>query len=403
MGRTFWLLIAAVLVNQFGTMAGPFMALYLREARELDPGTVASLLALGNAMGLVAGAFGGWCSDRFGRRRCLLGGFLLSAASMALLPTVAGLPLLAALVGLRSFSASFVRPSHSAAIADVVPLPLQRRAFGWFRTAMNLGFGAGTLAGGFLAAGGYVDIFIVNAVAAVAGALMLLLLPETRPAPPAAGAPDRPEAGPAVGLGRFAVFLSLAFGVSLLSSQLTNVLPVALERRGGFDVARHFGMLLAANGFFVCLFQLPISRLFERARLTTALACGAAFYGVGYGAVGHLVDPRALAGAVIVATVGEMLFFPMASAWVAQAAPEATRGRWFGALAAAYGLGSVVTPLAGGWVLVHLGDAALWALSPPIGLLAAIGFVALGRGPRPAPRPAAPEPTPRPVAAIRPS
>lgn len=401
MGRTFWLLLAAVLVNQFGTMAGPFMALYLREARELDPGAIAALLALGNAMGILAGAVGGWCSDHFGRRRCLLAGFLLSAASMALLPTVPGLAPLAVLVGLRSFSASFVRPSHSAAITDVVPPALQRRAFGWFRTAMNLGFGTGTLAGGFLAAGGYVDIFVVNAVAATAGALLLLLLPETRPAAPSADAPAPPGAD-AVGLGRFAAFLVLAFGVSLLSSQLTNILPVALERRGGFDVARNFGMLLAANGFFVCLAQLPIARLFERARLTTALACGAALYGVGYGAVGHLVDHRALVGAVMVATVGEMLFFPMASAWVAQSAPEVTRGRWFGALAAAFGLGSVVTPLAGGWVLARHGDAALWALSPPIGLLAAAGFIALGRGTRaPAARPEAAEPTPRPVAAAR--
>jgi len=392
MNRPFWILITAVLLNQLGTMVGPFMPLYLHRDRGYDEETTSALLAAGSLAAVAAGALGGWCSDQWGRRACLIFGFLTSLACMALLPGAPGLHLVATLVIGRAFAAAFIRPSQSAGISDLVRQVDQRKAFGIFRTAMNLGFGLGTFVGGLLAASGFVDLFIVNSIAAALAAVMSLAVPETRPGYPGSQAVEEPKppgglqpvapSTAGVSFERFLVFCGLCLILSLLSGQMNTTLPLSIERRAAArtDVEGLYGMLLALNGGIVCLTQIVLTRAFTGVSTTRALAIGAVLYGAGYGAVGLSIERWSLGLSVATFTVGEMLFFPMASTWVAQVAPADRRGRWFGMLSVAYGMGNVVTPLAGTWVLKHHGDAALWALSPFVAAVAAIGFLLLDRG-----------------------
>lgn len=392
MNRPFWILITAVLLNQLGTMVGPFMPLYLHRDRGYDEETTSALLAAGSLAAVAAGALGGWCSDQWGRRACLIFGFLTSLACMALLPGAAGLHVVATLVVGRAFAAAFIRPSQSAGISDLVRQVDQRKAFGIFRTAMNLGFGLGTFVGGLLAASGFVDLFIVNSIAAALAAVMSLAVPETRPGYPGSQAAVEPKppgglepvapAGARVSFELFLVFCCLCLTLSLLSGQMNTTLPLSIERRASArtDVEGLYGLLLALNGGIVCLTQIVVTRLFTGVSTTRALAIGAVLYGAGYGAVGLSIERWSLGLCVATFTVGEMLFFPMASTWVASVAPPDRRGRWFGLLSVSYGLGNVITPLAGTWVLKRHGDAALWALSPFVAAVAAIGFLLLDRG-----------------------
>lgn len=387
---TFWVIVASALVNRLGTMVGPFLPLYLLKVRSISEPDVTLLLAAGSVSATVGAPVAGWLADRIGRRPCLVWGMAINGLSMLAIPCASTGPWLVAVLLLRTFTNELSRPATTAAIVDVVPPELHRRAFGIYRTAINLGFGVGTFAGGLLAVGSFDALFLIDAGAKLTAAVALLvLLPETRPvaATLAAPGPDGLSDATDGPVGRFAFFCVIAATVSFMSSQLVGSLPLSLERRGGEDVTRLYGTLLALNGVLVVLLQIPSAILVERVRVTSALAAGALLYGLGYGLVALPPSLAPLAAAVLLFTLGEMLFFPLASVFTAQHAPEGARGRWFGALVMAFAVGQVVSPVLGGWVMRRLGDETLWLLSPPLGLLACVGVLALRRGERYAPPP----------------
>ena len=379
MGRTFWILFTAALVNKLGTMVGPFLPLWLAGPRwGLDDETITRLLTAASACALLGGPVGGFLADRLGRRWTLILSMGLNALTLLLFPLAPVLPVLVGLMLARSFTNDMLRPANSAAVADVVPAELRPRAFGVLRIAINIGFGVGTFLGGLLATRSFGWLFVIDGSTALLATLWLLLLfPETRPAGPAPGAPAVPGAERAApgAVGRFLVLCACGLVVSLISSQLTSTFPLSLKRRGGAEVESLYGTLMALNALVVVVCQVPITRLIERLRPGPVLAAGALCYGAGYGAVALSVAPLPLAGAVVLLTLGEVLFFPLAGAVTAELAPAARRGRWFGWLMVAYGLGAILSPLLGGWVLTRWGDAALWACSPPLGLAAALGLL----------------------------
>lgn len=382
MPKTFWVIVATALVNRLGTMVGPFLPLFLLKEQKLDEQLVATLLAAASASAMLGAPVGGWLCDRVGRRPCLVVGMLANGLTMLAIPYAPSLPWLVAAMLLRTFTNDIIRPATTTAIADVVPDAKRSRAFGIYRTAINLGFGIASLAGGYLATRSFLALFLIDAGAKLlACALLFVLLPETRPesarAPLHATATSAPASGPT---GRFAALCLLALVVSLMSSQLMTTLPMSLSNRGGDQTTQLYGTLLALNGVIVVLAQLPISIAIERVRITTGLALGALLYGVGYGLVALPPSLGPLAAAMLLLTLGETLFFPLASVLTAKLAPEAVRGRWFGALVMAFGAGSVLSPVIGSWIMRTHGDAALWLCSPALALIAAVGLLVLGRG-----------------------
>jgi predicted MFS family arabinose efflux permease len=56
---------------------------------------------------------------------------------------------------------------------------------------------------------------------------------------------------------------------------------------------------------------------------------------------------------VAIWTLGEMLYFPMASAHIANVSPPDMRGRYHGAWGIAWGLGAVLGPIGGTAVFAH--------------------------------------------------
>lgn len=390
MARSFWILVFACLVNKLGTMVGPFLPLWLTEAWRLDEEQVTRLLALSSACALFGGPFGGWMADALGRRWTLILAIGLNGALMLLLPFAPGLAVLVGLILAKAFTHDMARPANSAAVADLVPPEERARAFGVLRVAINLGFGIGTLLGGILSVRSFMLLFVIDGGTALLAALIILcLLPETRPAAQPRTPSGRTPAGEAEraapgAKARFALLCACGLVVSLMSSQLATTLPLSLLRRGGEETKALYGSLLALNALVVVLGQVPITMAIERFRPAVALSLGALCYGLGYGAVAWSVAPLPLAGAVVLLTLGEVLFFPLAGTVTAELAPPSARGRWFGVLMAAYGVGAIASPLLGGWILARHGDTALWLCSPPLGLVAAVGLLFLGGGP---PRP----------------
>jgi predicted MFS family arabinose efflux permease len=71
--RELWILCAATLVNRLGTMALPFLALYLTRSLGLTAARAGAALAVYGAVALLVAPLAGRLADRRGAWRTILG------------------------------------------------------------------------------------------------------------------------------------------------------------------------------------------------------------------------------------------------------------------------------------------------------------------------------------------
>jgi MFS family permease len=181
--RDLLLILGAALIAAGGRgldILAPFMLLYLRGPLGIDQGTTAWLYALLLVGAVVGPLLAGWLSDHVGRRRTLVGYYLLSAVGIVLfLAAGANLWLLAPLLlpfGTAVFSES---PVLQAYLADRATGPNRDVAFSvYFTFAFGIGAFWAFVIGSVVSAWGYPLAFCVMAGSYLAAALLLLAIRE---------------------------------------------------------------------------------------------------------------------------------------------------------------------------------------------------------------------------------
>ncbi len=402
--RAIFVLAAGDLVASFGfSLVFPFLTIYLTAelgATALAAGAVVGLYAV---VSIVSNAVGGWLADRVGRKPVMVVSIILTAATVAAMGLVRDLAWVAALTLLLGLVDPPFVPAARAAVADVVPVERRPRAYGLLAMASSVGWIAGPSVGAGLSNLGYGVLFVTAGVIIAGYAVILVVgLRETRPGiHPAAGVPgpadvagqageggpgiagegapalpaappaSSPPAGAAVRGGArplgprriLALFLLLAVAVHAASFQWVVTLPIHAHARLDVSTAT-WGLLFALNGILIFVFQLRVASLAERRSRPRFMAVGMAWYGLGYLVIGIVPGTdlaiAALAGTVVLATLGEMFVFPVETSFVSELSPPALRGRYQGYLGAAMGLGSAIGPVAGGLVLDVAPGATLW-------------------------------------------
>jgi MFS family permease len=128
----------------------------------------------------------GGLSDRLGRKALIVGGMLLQSAALALIAVSTGLaPWLAGAV-LLGWGTAMVYPTLLAVIGDVALPTWRAGAIGVYRFWRDAGFAVGAVAAGVLAdrLGMQGAIWIVAALTAVSGVVVLVRMYETHPRSP---------------------------------------------------------------------------------------------------------------------------------------------------------------------------------------------------------------------------
>jgi MFS family permease len=182
------LLLGAAMVAAGGRgldILAPFMLLYFRGPLAIDEATTHWLYALLLVGAVVGPLLAGWLSDRLGRRRTLVGYYLLSAVGIVLfLAAGANLLLLAPLLlpfGTAVFSES---PVLQAYLADRATGPSRDVAFSvYFTCAFGIGAVWAFIIGSIVSGWGYPMAFGVMAASYLAAALLLLAIRERPVAP----------------------------------------------------------------------------------------------------------------------------------------------------------------------------------------------------------------------------
>ncbi|MDP8959634.1 MAG: MFS transporter [Actinomycetota bacterium] len=159
------------------------LPLYAGESLGLSEGAIGEILAISAVTNLVIVNPGGRLVDSVGRRPVAVAGLVLSAFSIALYGFVSSYPALlavSALVGITAGLASIPPPTM---VGDLAPTRAEGSAVGIYRTSGDLGFVIGPIVLGLVAdAGNFRLGFLLAAGLLAAAALVVVLMPETRPA-----------------------------------------------------------------------------------------------------------------------------------------------------------------------------------------------------------------------------
>jgi len=388
------------LVASFGfSLVFPFLTIYLVQAFGATAFEAGLVIAGYSLCSIVSGAAGGWLADRVGRRPVMIVSVGITGLVVVLMGQAGDLAQIAILtVVLGMIDPAFI-PAARAAIADVVPEERRPRAYGLLAVAASVGWIAGPAIGAGLSRLGYPLLFaIAGVIIALYALIALRWLPETRPAvdrvAAAMGAGPVPAADPPRearipgGARRsvrppvvLAAFLPLTMIIHAATFLWVTNLPIAAARDLGVSTGA-WGLLFSLNGIIIVTFQLRVAGAAERRPKPRMMALAALFYAGSY-LLASAASPAAavavLGGVIVVATVGEMLLFPIEPSFVSDLSPEDQRGRYQGIALAAAALGSAVGPPVGGWILdASPGPLTWWVAAAALGLCAG-GFLLLSR------------------------
>jgi MFS family permease len=378
--KSIWIHFTATLVNRMGTMAIPFLVLYLTRELGFTPEHAGLMLGLYGVAALVVSPFLGRLADRVGHVRTmkvslLTSGFVLLAYPLARTP---GSVVAATIV--LAITAEAFRPASMSVLTDLAPPHQRKAAFAVNRLAVNLGMSVGPAIGGILATVDFPAIFRVDGATSLAGFAVLALtgfsVSEHRRGSTAPG-----EAEPAMsrpGWSNLALlgFLGCCIPVAMVFFQHEGALPLDLVRGLGLSPA-FFGGLFTINTMMIVFLEVRLNLATAHWTHRRSMALGGIFLAVGFGALAFSRTGWSVAGTVVIWTVGEMILLPSMSNYVADLAPVDRRGEYMGLYSMAWGVAFGVGPWLGTLVLAHYGRVILWSGSFVVAALAAYAFTRL--------------------------
>jgi MFS family permease len=366
--RPVWILFAGIFLNKFGTFVVPFLTLYLtrRGFTTADAGLAIGAYGLGR---LGAAFIGGHLADTIGRRKTIVFSMVLAAVCMLLLSQARSLTAIVFLTGLASLTGELYLPACGALLADLVPEHRRVTAYSAYRMAFNAGWAFGPATAAFLASHSFLWLFVGDALTSLLfGVVAWCWLP--RRVRSVRDEARWNEAWSVLKRDRRIHQVALAtLFIGLVINQLISTYGLHVTALGFSDAA--YGALLSLNGALVVLFELPLTTRSRRFPARTVIAIGYLLMGTAMvlNAAWHSLG--ALVVGIIVFTVGEMIFAPVAGAYVSSLAPPRMRGRYMGAWGFSNSLSLMLAPSLGLMVFAR-SPVALWLGCGALALLAAM-------------------------------
>jgi len=380
--RQFWLLFWGMLISAAGgSMIWPFLTIYMRQRLDIPLTTVALLLTLNSAAGLVTTTVAGPAADRFGRRGVMVLSLATGSATLLAMSMAGTLQFWVILMAINGAFGPLFRVGSNSMVADLIEPERRASAYALLRMSNNLGVAIGPSVGGFVTAASYALAFYIAAGAsAIFTLLVLFFVAETVPQKQVTA--DQPQTDGGYGqVLRDRPFLAFC-GVYTLAGMayalMMVLLPVYVKENFGVPESR-YGFIMATNAAMVVLFQYAITRATERYHHLPVLAVGSLFYALGAGSVALGWNFPTFLASMVILTIGEMIMIPTSTALTANLAPPTMRGRYMSLYGLTWGLGFGIGPVIGGFLNDNLAPVAIWYSGLVMGLAATFGFALLAR------------------------
>lgn len=360
--RPVYVLIVGQFLNKFGAFVFPFFALFL-QTRSFGKGEIALVLAAISCGGLIAPLVAGYLSDSIGRRNTLVLSLVSSAVTLVAMYFCKTLESLMIMSAFHGFSAFLFGPPANALMTDLLPPEKRVTAFALFRLALNAGFAAGPTVAGLLFERSPFLIFIGDAATTLAFAVLAFVwLPhglrtiEGKASSLSVIYQSWMEAmKDIVKFGPMIQFLVSTFLISICFQQVFNVLSIA-STDNGLSPAQ-FGIVMAFNGMVIVVIELPLCQWLQRIDYIKVICWGYLLLGLGTASFFLANSMTGYILAMTLFTIGEIVAFPIAMAYMSKLTPEKYRGRYFGLKGMTWSLAGVAGSV-GIWFYGKYGD--LW-------------------------------------------
>ncbi|MFB2856208.1 MFS transporter [Aeromonas allosaccharophila] len=363
-----WIVILGTfMVRTSYYMVWPFLSILLYREYDLSATFIGLLLGGSMALSTLVSFYGGWLSDRFGRRSILLAGCLVAMFCFGLLGFSHTVFWLGIGVMGSGLSSGLIDAPGKALMADSLAsakareLALHLRYF-----LLNLGAALGPLLGVTLGINAQQETFLFLVVSYLLLALAFgwgFRRAGSAGKPGAAGPGLRDAIKVLLADRAFLLLVMANLLMVLVYSQFHSPLVQYLTRAGMPQVAELVALLVATNALTVVLLQFPLLRLLSRWPVRVRLHIGMALF-LAAQLLFALGDPTVRShwfGAVLLLSIGETILFPLLNVLIDQMAPAHLKGSYFGASALA-GLGGAAGALLGGWILEQWSGQLLYVL-----------------------------------------
>ena len=329
--------LLATVVNMVGSAAlFGFVLIYFHEVRGLSTGQAGFAVGTMSFTMVVLTPVAGWLSDRFGARRILAIGCLISICAGVLYAVVDSFAWAVGVSMLLGVSNALWFPSQSALLALIVQPDERPRLMAWQRASMNLGAALGGVLGGLLVhsetLASYRVLFAVNVATYLVFLAVLPGLPSGR-----VNAADHPAHNGFRDVMRDRFYVRLLctdVAIALGFGFLWAFMPAYASELGVSKGV--IGVLFAFGAASVVLTQIPTLRWVRGGRRMTWLAVMNLWFAGAF--VVMLITPHVALwlaiGAIAVAQVmggfGEAVLGAVRMPLTADLAPPALTGRYFG-------------------------------------------------------------------------
>lgn len=341
------------------------------------------LLGMSSLFGLFGNMVGGALADKYGRRRLIIFGLVLSALSSLLFGLADNINLLYPLVILVGLLSSLAYPAHDAMLADILPESKRQEGFGILRVAFNFAWIFGTAFGGLIATHSFFALFATDCIlSCIVAVLIYRSLPETKPTSP--NETQEEKTIWATIMGYRLVLRDLIFMFYILAGILAIIVyqqqysTLSVYMRDVHNIySNGYGLILSITGLEVVLFQFWISRTIRRHPPFFIMMLSAIFFAIGVFMYGLVSSFMMFIVAAVVVCIGEMLFFPTSQALAVSFAPEDMRGRYMAVSGLTWSIPATIGPAAAGYILDNTNPNFLWYIGGFICVIAAIGYFSL--------------------------
>ena len=383
--RQFWLIAFGSLVSSAGSsLVWPFQFIYISRTLGLRLAPVATLITLASGTGLVVSFFAGSIADRLGRKPVMIAAQAAQALAWVLMSQAHSY--LGFLLPMTILAGA--QPVYSVGsdvmMADLLAPAERASGYSIMRTFNNVGTAMGPAVGGFIVSWSYPLAFHSAAVVMLCyGAFLFLRVRETLPVR-SLRAPAAPRPAPDGGYRR--VFRDRGFMFFFAISTLGTVPPLmlwtllAVYTKQNFQFPEHLYSWLPITNALMCVFvQVHVTRFTRRYQPLPMLTLGMLVYALGVGSVALMSSFWGFWASMAVFSMGELITVPTGTAYAANRAPLALRGRYMSIYWMTWGLARAVAPVVGGFLNDRICPQAVWYGGLAIGVGSSLGLFLLAR------------------------
>lgn len=369
--------------NRCGSMAVPFMGLYVTQSlhrSEMDAGLIITLFGVGSILG---SATGGKLTDMIGFRPVQILSSIVGGLLFILFSTITHFYSLCILTVVISFFSEAFRPANFTAVAHYAAEGTITRSYSLNRLAVNIGWSVGISLAGIIASINYKLLFIVEGgVSIIVGLLILSFLPQVKDFIKKA----KENASNMVILKPwedifYVKFILLTTVFITCAFLMFRVVPVFFKEQWHIDEFQ-IGIIIGLNGAVIALFEMIMINKIEAKRSPMFfITVGAVLFAVSYIILSAPVSFHIAAAVltIVVFTCGEMLTLPFINTIVISRSNEHNRGLYAAGYTLSWSCAQVVGPLFGFFIAKNFGYNWLWFGLACMLLLCTWGFNTLNK------------------------